>query len=107
MFTVVQLFKTSFEGSGTEQENMHFNVLPYKNDFSIPQVAELIFRYYKVRLTHFLIQILINYRNCNYQILSIIIGKNDCAITKKIKPMKSSHDLIKAHLPFLTMFCLK
>ena len=49
MFTVVQLFKTSFEGSGTEQENMHFNVLPYKNDFSIPQVAELIFRYYKVR----------------------------------------------------------
>ena len=50
MFTVVQLFKTSFEGSGTEQENMHFNVLPYENDFSIPQVAELIFRYYKVRL---------------------------------------------------------
>ena len=49
MFTVVQLFKTSFEGSGTEQENMHFNVLPYKNDFSIPQVPGLIFRYYKVR----------------------------------------------------------
>ena len=48
MFTVVQLFKTSFEGSGTEEENMRFNVLPYKNDFSIPQVVEFIFRYYKI-----------------------------------------------------------
>ena len=52
MFTVVQLFKTSFEGSGTEEENMHLNVLPYENYFSIPHVAELIFRYYKDRLTH-------------------------------------------------------
>ena len=48
MFTVVQLFKTSFEGSGTEEENMPFNVLPYKNDFSIPQVVEFILIYHKV-----------------------------------------------------------
>ena len=50
MFTVVQLFKTSFEGSGTEEENMPFDVLPYKSDFSIPLVAEFIFGYHKVRL---------------------------------------------------------
>ena len=48
MFTVVQLFKTSFEGSGTEEENMPFNVLPYKKDFSIPEVVEFILIYHKV-----------------------------------------------------------
>ena len=51
MFTVVQLFKTSFEGLGTEEENMPFNLLPYKNYFSIPQVAEFIFKYQKERFS--------------------------------------------------------